>query len=193
VLLAAYPQISRWMARAEDSVAAETPAVAGDDGLEEPIATSGAVETSEAAEPVDHVGTVRLSQELVGDPTAFSVAGAFDAYFTAVNNRDHPTLFSLYDPAGVVNPNNATQANSLAKAISTTRDRDAVLHAVNAAVSPPGAVMAHVTFISEQARGYGPRGRELEVCTSWDVTYTLTRGGPRAYRILRSTAANSTC
>ncbi|GAA0950706.1 hypothetical protein [Virgisporangium aurantiacum] len=196
-LLAGYPQVSRWLAEAGDTVAAEPPPPTDDgDGPADPPATADATASADAYEesaPVDYIGTVRLSQSLIGDPTAVSVAGAFDAYFTAVNNRDHPTLFALYDPAGVVNPNNATQANALANAISTTRDHHAQLHAVYVAASPPGAVTARVTFTSEQAPGYGPRGREQETCTNWDLTYTLTAGGPRAYRILRSTATSSAC
>ncbi|GAB3981450.1 hypothetical protein V1634_06290 [Plantactinospora veratri] len=134
--------------------------------------------------PRDRVGMVRLAG--TGDSTeVIEVAEFFDGYFQAVNDKDWDTLLALYDPDGVVDPAKPDSRASFTEAMSTTEDSDVELVQVDPRLDP---VRARVTFTSNQAAGYGPKGRPDETCTRWDLTVQLTRQGG-GYRLLRPTAA----
>jgi hypothetical protein len=142
--------------------------------------------------PPGRVGLVSITPGIT-HPATVAVATVFDTFFAAVNNRQYDRALAQYDPAGVVNRNDPKQVQAFKDAVSTTLDGEVVLHSVDGASSPAGAVVARVTFQSQQSPGYGPKGREQETCTAWDATYTLTQSAPGTYLILRSTAASSTC
>ncbi|AVT28295.1 hypothetical protein C6361_00910 [Plantactinospora sp. BC1] len=134
--------------------------------------------------PRDRVGMVRLAG--AGDSAeVIEVAEFFDGYFRAINDKDWDTLLALYDPDGVVDPAKPKSRDSFIAAMSSTEDSDVALVQVDPRLDP---VRARVTFTSNQAAGYGPKGRPDETCTRWDLTLQLTRQGG-GYRLLRPTAA----
>jgi hypothetical protein len=115
----------------------------------------------------------------------------FDTHFSAVNAKDYARALSVYDPAGVINPNDPGQAADFQEAVSTTTDSQIMLRSIGP--STRGVLDARVTFRSNQQSGYGPRERPSETCTAWDVTYTLTQPGGGGYKILAGTATNAPC
>jgi hypothetical protein len=130
----------------------------------------------------------------VADARATGVADLFEDYFTAINNRDYDQALAAYDPAGVINPNDARQVADFKQAISTTTDNQIVLRSVGppTATRPGGVLDARVTFRSNQQPGYGPKERPNEPCTAWDVTYTLSQPAGD-YKILIGNAAHAPC
>jgi len=63
----------------------------------------------------------------VTDPRAADVAAMFDSHFSAVNAKDYAKAIAAYDPAGVINPNDANALTKFQEGVSTTRDRDILL------------------------------------------------------------------
>jgi hypothetical protein len=137
------------------------------------------------------VGVVAIDPA-VTDPRAVDVATMFDSHFAAVNAKNYAKAIAVYDPAGVINPNDPGQASDFQRAVSTTTDDQIVLRSVGADPAGRGVLAARVTFRSNQQAGYGPSERPDETCTAWDVTYTLSQPGG-AYKILAGKATNSPC
>jgi hypothetical protein len=127
----------------------------------------------------------------VSDPRVVDVATMFDTHFAAVNAKNYARALSVYDPAGVINPNDQEQAADFQEAVSTTTDSQIVLRAIGP--STRGVLDARVTFRSNQQAGYGPRERPSETCTAWDVTYSVTQPSGSAYKILAGTASSAPC
>jgi hypothetical protein len=136
------------------------------------------------------VGLVTIDPLAAADDRGVAVATMFEAYFRGINTRDIASTMVHYDPAGVINPNDTAQVTGFAQAVSTTTDTDIVLHRIGTA---DNGVQAVVTFRSQQAPGYGPKGRPNEACTAWDITYTLSGAAQSHYRILGSNATNRPC
>ncbi|MFC0533333.1 hypothetical protein [Phytohabitans kaempferiae] len=158
-----------------------TPGYQGDTGSGAPAGP-----TPERPDGVGIVGVHTAND----DPNLIAVAGFFDRYFRAINDKDWAAVLSLYAPEGVIDPGDERHRASFIKAMSTTRDEDIHVVSVDSTVDP---VIARVRFVSNQSRGYGPKNRPDETCTRWDVTYALTRHGDdyRVYRPQR--ARNQPC
>jgi hypothetical protein len=137
------------------------------------------------------VGLVAIDPT-VSDPRAADVAAMFDTHFAAVNAKDYVRALSVYDPAGVINPNDSRQASDYQRAISTTSDDQIMLRSVGPDTSGRGVLAARLTFRSSQQAGYGPRERPNETCTAWDVTYTLSQPGG-TYKIFAGQATSAAC
>ncbi|WP_174536042.1 zinc ribbon domain-containing protein [Micromonospora chalcea] len=133
------------------------------------------------------VGLVTIETD-VPDERATAVAGTFDTYFSAVNDRDFPSAAAMFDPAGdVLDPADEQAVQRFGRQLVTTRDSEVVLRSLTDA--GPGVVAAVVTFRSTQDPGYGPKSRPQETCTLWQVRYELSTTASGAYRILRSKSA----
>ena len=117
----------------------------------------------------------------------------FNTYFTSINNHDYQQAASVFDPNGIVNPDNSSQVQQFANGVSTTSDSDMTL--VNVTPSDGSTVQAaEVQFTSNQQAGYGPKDNPDETCTNWDVTYNLTQGSSGNYLIHSvSNASDSGC
>jgi len=136
------------------------------------------------------VGLVDVAA-VTADPRALDVAAMFDTYFSAINARDYDRAISVYDPGGSINPNDPVQRQHFVQGVSTTTEADVHLLSVGAGDGGQTLVPARVTFQSNQQAGYGPKGRESETCTRWDVTYALRLAAEHQYRIVRATAASN--
>ncbi|MFI5909637.1 hypothetical protein [Dactylosporangium sp. NPDC051541] len=138
------------------------------------------------------VGSVKLDPSL--DPAkAPAVAAVFDKYFTAVNARNATAALAALDPNGSINQGDANAVKRFTDGISTSTDDDILLLALGPDPTGKGQLQARVTFRSQQQPGKGPKGRESETCTRWDVTYSITQPGGE-YRIWGSTnAGNRPC
>jgi hypothetical protein len=123
------------------------------------------------------------------DPRVSDVVAMFTTYFSGINSKNYSRALSVFDPGGVINPNDATQAAAFRKAVSTSTDDDITLRGIAPDSTGRGTLQAQVTFRSQQDPGYGPKGSENETCTRWEITYVLTGGGGSGYRILNSPAA----
>ncbi|MEU7868891.1 hypothetical protein [Dactylosporangium sp. NPDC049140] len=135
------------------------------------------------------VGAVRLDPSL--DPArAPAVAAVFDKYYAAVNARDAGAALNVMDPGGSINQGDTNAVKRFSDGISTSTDDDILLLALGSDPTGHGSLQARVTFRSQQQAGKGPKGRESETCTRWDVTYSLTQPGGE-YRIWGSTSASS--
>ena len=158
----------------------------------EPPSTGPPTPTSNPTTLPAAVGSVRLDPSL--DPAqAPAVAANFDQYFTAVNARNGSDALAAMDPNGSINQSDAGAVQRFVDGISTSTDDDILLLALGPDPSGKGLLQARVTFRSHQNAGKGPKGRESETCTRWDVTYAITKPGG-AYRIWGSTgAANRPC
>jgi hypothetical protein len=128
----------------------------------------------------------------VTDPRTADVAAMFDSHFAAVNAKNYAQALAAYDPAGVINPNDSSQASAYQRDISTTTDDQIMLRGIGPDTSGKGVLAARVTFRSNQQAGYGPKERPNETCTAWDVTYTISRPGG-AYKIFAGKATNAPC
>jgi hypothetical protein len=134
------------------------------------------------------VGIVTVAST-VADSRAVDVATMFDTYFSGINNKQYDAVGSVLDPAGSIDPGNANQMAGLAKGTRSTQDSQIVLEDITESGS--GALLAEVTFQSNQSPGDGPKGRTQETCTVWDVTYTVSMIS--GYRILRSRGPSRPC
>ncbi|BCB77233.1 hypothetical protein GCM10022251_56830 [Phytohabitans flavus] len=125
------------------------------------------------------------------DPLAPAIAGMFDQYFAAINARDYNLAVTHYDPAGVIDPRDPAERQAFAAGVSTTTDSEIRLLSIGSGGASGGTAQARLTFRSEQDPGFGPKGREQETCTRWDLTYALTTTADGRYLILRATAVTS--
>jgi serine/threonine protein kinase len=155
-----------------------------------PISSTGETTTPETATPTgDQQPASRPTTGIVaydavaGRPDAARVAAMFATYFDAVNTRNWPVLLSLYDPAGVVDPDDPQQAAQFKHNMSTTKDSKAHLRSITVT---GGETRARVTFTSRQGASFGPKRNRAETCTRWDVTFRLTSSDGPGYRILKS-------
>lgn len=152
------------------------------------------------AGPVDGTGSPSPFPQRIGlvdvsavatDARAADIAGMFDEFFTAVNARDYARAILAYDPTGVIKSDDPVHRQRFAQTMATTTDTDISLVAIEPGTAARAVANARITFRSAQQPGYGPRGRESETCTRWDVTYTLTSPDAGRYRILGAAAATS--
>jgi serine/threonine protein kinase len=143
--------------------------------------------------PPTSVGNVNISDSVSADSAAAAVAGIFNTYFTGINNRDYQQALSVFDPNGVINPNDSSQVQQFANGVSTTSDSGMTL--VNITPSDGSPVQsAEVQFTSHQQAGYGPQDDPNGTCTNWDVTYTLSQGSSGNYLISNvSDSTDSAC
>jgi hypothetical protein len=136
------------------------------------------------------VGIVDIGA-VANDSRAVSVGRVFDAYFSGINTQDLSRTFAVFDPAGVVDPNDADQRSAFADAVATSQDTNVRVVGIGPPAGDGVALTARVTFVSHQAAGYGPARNPDETCTDWDVTYSLTDAAGGGYLILRSSANRS--
>jgi hypothetical protein len=117
----------------------------------------------------------------------------FNTYFTSINSHNYQQAASVFDPSGIINPNDSSQVQQFAKGISTTSDSNMTL--VDVDPSDGSAVQtAEMQFTSNQQAGYGPKDDPDETCTQWDVTYNLTQGSSGNYLIHSvASASDSGC
>lgn len=110
-----------------------------------------------------------------------------------INDHNYQQVTSVYDPNGIVDPNDSSQVAQFAKGVSTTSDSSITL--VNVTPSDGSMVQtAEVQFTSNQQAGFGPKDNPESTCTNWDVTYTLTLGSSNNYLINSvSSASDSAC
>jgi hypothetical protein len=138
------------------------------------------------------VGLVTIDPS-VTDQRAAGVATMFNTHFTGINNKDYARAIQVFDPAGVLNPNDPDDLAQFQQGVSTTHDRDVLLRAVGPPTTGKGTLEARLSFNSEQQAGYGPKERKNETCTHWDIWYVLTEPSSGQYRILGSRPTNSAC
>ncbi|MFI6329444.1 hypothetical protein ACIBBG_14230 [Micromonospora chersina] len=163
----------------DDGVGEETPSDEVTSSVPEESPSPSALPTS--------VGLVGIDSSLE-DPRAAGIAATFDTYFAGINGGDYQAAASMFDPAGeVLDPGDNRAVQRFGQQLVTTRDSDVVLHALTDA--PTGVLVAEVSFQSNQAPGYGPKGRPQETCTRWRIRYELSVTATGEYRILRSKAA----
>jgi serine/threonine protein kinase len=139
--------------------------------------------------PPTGIGIVSISDSISGDPAAEVVAATFDTYFTGINNQDYTQALSVFDPGGVINPNDSSQVQSFANGVSTSTDSAVTL----ANIDPSdGSIVqsAEVQFTSNQQAGYGPPDNPNATCTNWDITYQLTRDSSGNYLIYKVISDN---
>jgi hypothetical protein len=182
------------------TAAATTAPPTGTPASSTPPAPTGAATSRPAPTPTTpgpptlpaSVGSIRLDPGL--DPAKGpEIAALFDTYFSAVNARNAGAALGALDPSGSIDQSDPSAVRKFTDGISTSTDDDILLLSLGADPSGKGLLQARVTFRSHQEAGKGPRGRESETCTRWDVTYVLTRPGG-AYRIWGSTnAGNRPC
>jgi serine/threonine protein kinase len=139
------------------------------------------------------VGIVSISNSLSGNPPATAVAQMFNTYFTGINNRDYTQALSVFDPNGVINPNDSNQVQHFTDGVSTSSDSAVTL--VNVDPADGSTVQsAEVQFTSHQQAGYGPQDDPSATCNNWDVTYALTQDSSDNYLIYNvSKESNSGC
>jgi hypothetical protein len=130
------------------------------------------------------VGVVTLSDEAASDPAATTVAQMFNTYFTGINSRNYQQALDEFDPSGIVDPNDSTQAQSFIDGVKTSKDSNVTIVGVDP--SDGSAVQsAELQFTSHQKAGYGPQDAPDETCTDWDVTYELTQDSSDGYLIYK--------
>jgi serine/threonine protein kinase len=139
------------------------------------------------------VGVITIGDNVSSDPEATGVAHMFDTYFSGINSKNYQQALSVFDPSGIVDPNDSSQAQSFIDGVKTSNDSHETL--VN--VDPPDgstAQSAEVQFTSHQQAGYGPKDSPDATCTNWDITYDLTQDSSGSYLINSvSGASDSSC
>jgi hypothetical protein len=141
-----------------------------------------------SAQPTS-VGGVGIGDSILGDPAATAVAGMFNTYFTGINSRDYQQALSVFDPGGVINPNDSNQVRQFTDGVSTTSDSAITLADITPSDgSPVQSAELHLT--SQQQAGYGPKDDPNATCTNWDITYTLSQDSSGNYLI--NNVSNST-
>ena len=143
--------------------------------------------------PPASVGNVNIGDSVSADSAAPAVAGMFNTYFTGINNQDYQQALSVFDPNGVINPDDSSQVQQFANGVSTTSDSGMTL--INMTPADGSTVQsAEVQFTSRQQAGYGPKDDTSETCTNWDVTYTLSQSSSGNYLIYNvSGSTDSAC
>jgi hypothetical protein len=150
--------------------------------------------------PIESVPAVPSPERAVGivtidggvtDARADDIARMLDVHFGGINGRDYGSAASVFDPKGAIDPGDPDQMYAFAAGLATTSDSNIRLYLVSN--NPDGRPIARVTFDSTQAAGYGPRGREAETCTHWDVTYLLTATARAGYLIFRGSGTSAPC
>ena len=145
-----------------------------------------------SAQPTN-VGIVGIGNSISGDSAAATIAGMFNIYFSGINSRDYRHALSVFDPSGVIDPNNSSKVQQFAHGVSTTTDSSVTL----ANIQPSdGSVVqsAEVQFTSNQHAGYGPQGDPNATCINWDLTYVLSQDSSGNYLINNiSSSSDSAC
>lgn len=145
-----------------------------------------------SAQPTN-VGIVGIGNSISGDSAAATIAGMFNTYFSGINGKDYQHALSVFDPSGVIDPNNSSQVQQFAHGVSTTTDSSVTL----ANIQPSdGSVVqsAEVQFTSNQQAGYGPQDDPNATCINWDVTYVLSQDSSGNYLINNiSSSSDSAC
>jgi eukaryotic-like serine/threonine-protein kinase len=159
-----------------------------------PPAGSGAPgsQGSPSAQPTN-VGIVSIGDNVTGDSAATQVAEMFNTYFSNINSKNYQQALSVFDPSGLINPNDSSEVQQFANGVSTTTDSSVTL--VNIDPSDGSTVQtAEVQFTSDQQAGYGPPDDPGSTCTNWDITYELTVGSSGNYLINNvSNSSDSAC
>jgi len=115
------------------------------------------------------------------------IAAMFNDYFSAINVKDFDRALGHYDPNGVIDPSDPSHRAAFIGGMSAATDSDIVMYRIDVTSDLP---KVGLRFRSHQSAGYGPKGREQETCTDWDVKYILTLA-EGSYRILRAAEASS--
>jgi serine/threonine protein kinase len=172
----------------------DTSGSSGTSGSSDTSGSSGtsSSQPSSSAQPTN-VGIVNIGDSISGDSAAATVAGMFNTYFTGINSHNYQQAVSVFDPNGVIDPNNSSQVQHFANGVSTTNDSAVTL--VNIDPSDGSTVRnAEVQFISHQQAGYGPQDNPNATCTNWDVTYILSQDSSGNYLINNvSNSSDSSC
>lgn len=115
--------------------------------------------------PDDSAVTVGAS--VSQDPNAPSVASFLGQYFTAINNHDYQSYFSLLSPQ----LQQGTSQEQFDKGYRSTADSNETLVSISSASD--GDLAAEVTFTSHQDPVDSPD--QTESCTSWDISLFLAQ------------------
>ena len=134
-----------------------------------------------SAQPTN-VGVVGISGDVSGDSATPAVAAIFNTYFTGINGRNYQQAASVFDPSGIIDPDNSTQVQQFTQGVSTTKDSSIMLVDIEPSDGST-AQTAELQFTSNQQAGYGPKEDPSETCTDWDVTYGLAQDSSDNYLI----------
>ncbi|HZN74164.1 MAG TPA: hypothetical protein VFC00_21050 [Micromonosporaceae bacterium] len=158
-----------------------------------PTATSTPSAATGSAAPT-HAGAIGLVDisAVAVHPAAAGVGEVLNTYFSGINDKDFARATSVFDPAGVIDPNDPKQVAEVARDDSTSTVTGVVVRRIATEPTVAGALAVTATFRSTQAAGFGPHGRESETCTEWTVTYTMTSSAD-TYLILRGSGASEQC
>jgi hypothetical protein len=150
--------------------------------------TDTQTDPGDAAQPTSSptptaVGVVELGQNVQADPRAVAVGTMLDTYFSGIDSGDYTSALSVEDPAGALNPANASEVQAFEQGVQTTDDGQVILVSLAPADTTSSATSAIVTFRSTQQAGYGPSDDPNETCTDWSLTCALTADSDGSYLI----------
>jgi hypothetical protein len=110
---------------------------------------------------------ITVTESVSQDPNASSVAGFLGQYFTAINNRDYQSYFSLLSPQ----LQQGTSQAQFDSGYRSTVDSNETL--VSISTASDGDLAAEVTFTSHQDPADSPD--QSESCTNWDISLFLAQ------------------
>ena len=143
--------------------------------------------------PPTHVGVVAMSSGIRNNPQAVAVGRMFNTYFTGIDKRQFQRTLQVFDPNGIIDPNDPSQAQQFIDGVDTSSDSGMILVGVDPS---DGSTVdaAEVRFTSHQKAGYGPKDDPDSTCTDWDIHYVLTQDSSGGYLINNvSGATDSAC
>ncbi|MBV9444356.1 MAG: hypothetical protein JO345_00405 [Streptosporangiaceae bacterium] len=111
---------------------------------------------------------VTVAASVSQDPNASSVAAFLGQYFTAINNHDYQSYFSLLSPQ----LQQGMKQSQFDNGYRSTADSNETL--VSISTASDGDLAAEVTFTSHQDPADSPD--QSESCTNWDISLFLAQG-----------------
>ena len=159
---------------------------------DESARSAAAARRAAVAQP-SAVVSVGISKDLLGDSSAAAVLSMFKTYFSGINDHNYQQAVSVFDPSGIIDPNDSSQVQHFVDGVRTTSDSGIML--IKIIPSEGSAVQtAEVRFTSNNQAGFSPADNPDSTCTHWDVTYTLSLGSGGNYLIKDvSSASDSAC
>jgi len=154
----------------------------GDQSTDTPTDTGAATQTTSSPPPTSD-GLVQFGQGVQADPRAVAVGDMLNTYFNGINTGDYQSALSVEDPAGALNPGNASEVQKFEQGLQSTQDSQITLVSLGPGDTTSPATSAVVTFQSSQQAGYGPGDNPNQTCTNWSLTYVLTAEAGGSYLI----------
>lgn len=152
-----------------------------------PASTGPAGPSPASTGPPSVVGVVNINGPAVDDPQAVAVARMFNTYFSGIDSHHYRKALSVFNPSGIINPDDPSSLSVFRSADRTSDDTQVVLTDLEPADGTQ-VTAAEVTFQSQQAAGYGPSDNPGQTCTQWDITYKLTLSPSGQYQIYSVTS-----